>query len=59
MTYEEIYKSFKMETGISGDLINDYIPATKIYVGLDIPNAIVVWLHSGGSMIYTPFTEYY
>ena len=54
MTYEDIYKLFKSETGIDGSLIDDYRPATPLYTDLkvSIPNAIVVWIKNGGKIIY-------
>jgi hypothetical protein len=52
MTYGEVYKSFKEETGIDGTLISDYRPCCKLHEMPNIPNAIIVWLKSGHKIVY-------
>lgn len=52
ITYGEIYKQFKKETGIVESLINDYRPCVEFYGVPNIPRAIVVWLNTGNQIIY-------
>lgn len=52
MTFREIYEKFKKETGIEDSMINDYRPCIPLYDVPPIPNAIVIWLESGGKIIY-------
>lgn len=58
--YGKIYDQFKENTGISSDMIIDWRPAANFYtdLGVDIKNAIVIQLWSGGWIIYTPDKEF-
>lgn len=59
-TYGEIYEQFISKAGISEDMIIDWRPASSFYtdLGVDIKNAIMVQLWSGGWIIYTPDKEF-
>ena len=59
-TYGEIYEQFTEKTGINGDMIVDWRPASNIYtdLGVTISNAIVVNLLFGGQIIYSPDKEF-
>ena len=60
-TYGEIYEQFIEKTAINSDMIVDWRPAANFYtdIGVDIRNAIVVQLKSGGWIIYTPDKEFH
>lgn len=53
--WSDVFNEFIESTGISRDVIGDYRPAERTYVGFDIPAvAIIVWLKDGNEIIYIP-----
>lgn len=52
MTYREIYKEFLDETKINPKKVEDYRNCCETYGYPFIPYAIIVWLKSGGELIY-------
>ena len=55
MTYNEIYKSAIKNLSIDVQNIEDYRPASPLFIPElkeQIPNAIIIWLKSGEKIIY-------
>lgn len=52
MTYGEIYKEFLLKTKIDCNLIEDYRPCCEMFDAPNIGNGIIIWLKSGGKLIY-------
>lgn len=52
ITYGDIYKQFIEETGIDETKLDDYRPCCEMFDVPNIPYGIVIWLKTGGKLIY-------
>ncbi len=55
MKEKEIYEQFLRVSGLAKEDIVDYRYCTKLYAGIDIPNALTIELKGGKIIIYEAY----